>query len=345
MSYTLAMSSSRSTDETIQAILTMRHRAPHVSEEIQSRIRAIDPLLHENEAVPNWRRGISGNTQNRGRPQAVHSPMNNRWKNSNSSLNNQVNMPSMDTPVSHTVNQKYQSRFKNTDAGVEDTILNTIILNKLNKFSPSTYTEIRDFLYQILDSGETDFTKEFMRLVFKKAAAEDMFCPLYARLLSEIRTTYPIIQTEMKELFETYLTIFQDLDESDSVSYKAFVERNIEKKYRLGYSQFLAELVIMETIDLASLEKTFDILIGNISILGKQEGKANEVQEYADCLLKMSKVVHKKNTSFFVHLRKGLYEVLRVRLEEILNSSKEVFPSLISKSRFALMDIRDNLQK
>ena len=253
--------------------------------------------------------------------------------------------PEMDTPVSHTVNQKYQSRFKNTDAGVEDTILNTIILNKLNKFSPSTYTEIRDFLYQILDSGETDFTKEFMRLVFKKAAAEDMFCPLYARLLSEIRTTYPIIQTEMKELFETYLTIFQDLDESDSLSYKAFVERNIEKKYRLGYSQFLAELVIMETIDLASLEKTFDILIGNISILGKQEGKANEVQEYADCLLKMSKVVHKKNTSFFVHLRKGLYEVLRVRLEEILNSSKEAFPSLIPKSRFALMDIRDNLQK
>jgi hypothetical protein len=101
----------------------------------------------------------------------------------------------------------------------------------------------------------------------------------------------------------------------------------------------------METIDLASLEKTFDILIGNISILGKQEGKANEVQEYADCLLKMSKVVHKKNTSFFVHLRKGLYEVLRVRLEEILNSSKEAFPSLIPKSRFALMDIRDNLQK
>ena len=100
-----------------------------------------------------------------------------------------------------------------------------------------------------------------MRLVFKKAAAEDMFCPLYARLLSEIRTTYPIIQTEMKELFETYLTIFQDLDESDSLSYKAFVERNIEKKYRLGYSQFLSELVIMEKIYLASLEKKFYILI------------------------------------------------------------------------------------
>ena len=346
------MASARSTEETIQAILTLRHRAPQVPEEILQRIRAIDSLLHDNDTVvPNWRRGISGNaSQSRGRQQAhaphphphpqpqPQPPPNNRWKH---------------TPPSEqhggqgqvVLNQKYQSRFKNTDAGIDDTILNTIILNKLNKFSASTYIDVRDFLYQILDSGQTDFTKEFMRLVFKKAAAEDMYCPLYARLLSELRTTYPVIQTEMSELFHAYLTIFQDVDESDSVNYKAFIERNLEKKYRLGYSQFLAELVIMETVDLGSLEKTFEILICNISRLGWVEGKVNEVQEYADCLLRMSKVVHKKNTGFFINLRKQLYEVLRVRLEEILNSPKEDFPSLVPKSRFALMDIRDNLQK
>ena len=343
MKYTLAMASARSTEETIQAILTLRHRAPQVSEEILYRIRAIESLLHDNEAVvPNWRRGISGNnSQVRGRQQghAPQPPPNARWKNT-------PPVEGQNQGQGQVVqNQKYQSRFKNTDAGIDDTILNTIILNKLNKFSASTYTDVRDFLYQILDSGQTDFTKEFMRLVFKKAAAEDMYCPLYARLLSELRTTYPVIQTEMSELFHAYLTIFHDVDESDSVNYKAFVERNLEKKYRLGYSQFLAELVILETVDLASLEKTFEILICNISRLGWVEGKVHEVQEYADCLLRMSKVVHKKNTGFFVNLRKQLYEVLRVRLEEILNSPKEDFPSLVPKSRFALMDIRDNLQK
>jgi len=339
------MASARSTEETIQAILTLRHRAPQVSEEILYRIRAIESLLHDNEAVvPNWRRGISGNnSQVRGRQQGhvPQAPPNTRWKNT-PLPENQVANGGQGQVIQ---NQKYQSRFKNTDAGIDDTILNTIILNKLNKFSASTYTDVRDFLYQILDSGQTDFTKEFMRLVFKKAAAEDMYCPLYARLLSELRTTYPVIQTEMNELFHAYLTIFHDVDESDSVNYKAFIERNLEKKYRLGYSQFLAELVIMETVDLASLEKTFEILICNISRLGWVEGKVHEVQEYADCLLRMSKVVHKKNTGFFVNLRKQLYEVLRVRLEEILNSPKEDFPSLVPKSRFALMDIRDNLQK
>jgi len=355
MKYTLAMASSRSTEETIQAILTLRHRAPQVTQEVLLKLRAIDHLLHENEpAVPNWRRGISGNTanQSRGRQQAhtqhpVQPPPNNRWKNTppTDQQGGQVTHGAHGAHGPSVQNQKYQSRFKNTDAGIDDTILNTIILNKLNKFSASTYIDVRDFLYQILDSGQTDFTKEFMRLVFKKAAAEDMYCPLYARLLSELRTTYPVIQTEMNELFHAYLTIFHDVDESDSANYKEFIERNLEKKYRLGYSQFLAELVILETIDLASLEKTFEILICNISRLGWVEGKVNEVQEYADCLLRMSKVVHKKNTGFFVNLRKQLYEVLRVRLEEILNSPKEDFPSLISKSRFALMDIRDNLQK
>ena len=350
MKYTLAMASARSTEETIQAILTLRHRAPQVSEEVLSKLRAIDHLLHENEtAVPNWRRGISGNTTNPSRVrQQGHTqhpaqvPPNNRWKNTPPAESHGAQGQGQGQPVQ---NQKYQSRFKNTDAGIDDTILNTIILNKLNKFSASTYTDVRDFLYQILDSGQTDFTKEFMRLVFKKAAAEDMYCPLYARLLSELRTTYPVIQTEMSELFHAYLTIFHDVDETDSANYKEFIERNLEKKYRLGYSQFLAELVILETVDLASLEKTFDILICNISRLGWVEGKVHEVQEYADCLLRMSKVVHKKNTGFFVNLRKQLYEVLRVRLEEILNSPKEDFPSLVPKSRFALMDIRDNLQK
>ena len=66
---------------------------------------------------------------------------------------------------------KYVSKYKNSEAQVKDTILNTIILSKLNKFSASTYDEIRDFLYQILGSSNDtndseEFVKEFMNLVF-----------------------------------------------------------------------------------------------------------------------------------------------------------------------------------
>lgn len=76
---------------------------------------------------------------------------------------------------------KYQSKFKNSNQPVDDKILNNIILSKLNKFSAKTYTEVRDFLYQILGSGEPDLQEmipHFMRLVFRKAASEEIFCPL-----------------------------------------------------------------------------------------------------------------------------------------------------------------------
>lgn len=328
---------------TIQSIMNLRVRAPPSSESIISTMRTIEPLLNPIESGSNWRRGVptSSTGTNQSRRVPSNGSLNSRWKNSTGSLSGGSDSPSKsESPIP----PKYESKFRNSDAPIEDTILNTIIMNKLNKFSESTYRDVRDFLYQILDSGETDFTKEFMRLVFKKAAAEEIFCPLYAKLLAELRATYPVIQTEMIELFESYLMIFQNLDNNQNVDYQAFVVRNSEKKYRLGYSQFLAELVILEAVDMTSLEKTFHILIQNIMRDGKELNQITDVQEYADCLLRMARVFHKKHTQFFQNLRKVLYEKISPDLDAVLNMPKETLPSLTPKSRFALMDVRDNLK-
>jgi hypothetical protein len=324
----------------IQNVMNLRTRSFPTREEHDIMMRKIEPLLNPVEASSNWRRGVNtgGNTSRKPQSQAG---LNQKWKGSTSSLSSQGSeMPKLEAPMP----MKYESKFKNSEAAVESTILNTIIMNKLNKFSVHTYPDVRDFLYQILDSGEVNFTKEFMSLVFKKAAAEEIFCPLYAKLLSELRATYPIIQNEMAELFESYLMIFKDITSANPNDYQEFVSKNLEKKYRLGYSQFLAELVILEAVDTKSLEKTVDILITNISVNGTKEDQIAEIHEYADCLLRMTRVFKKKNTLFFINMRKVLYLIVREKLEEILNSSREKFPSIPPKSRFALMDVRDNLQ-
>jgi hypothetical protein len=326
----------------VQNIVNLRVKAPAPTEAFVGMMKKIEPLLNPVDSPSNWRRGVSSGT-NTSRRVPSGNGLNTRWKSSNSSLNGFSGGESpikMESPIP----PKYESKFRNSEAPVEDTILNTIILNKLNKFSESTYKDIRDFLYQILDSGETDFTKDFMRLVFKKAAAEEIFCPLYAKLLAELRSTYPVIQSEMVELFTSYLMIFQNLDNDQNLDYKQFVLRNSEKKYRLGYSQFLAELVILEAVDMTSLEKTFGILIQNIRRDGENENLITDVQEYADCLLRMSRVFHKKNTNFFQNLRRSLYEKISPDLDTLLNTPKESLPSLTPKSRFALMDVRDNLK-
>lgn len=328
----------------IQSVMNLRTRSFPTREEHDSMMRKIEPLLNPVEPSSNWRRGVNtgGNTSRK--PQS-QSGLNQKWKGSTSSLSSQgPELTKQESSMSMPMPMKYESKFKNSEAAVESTILNTIIMNKLNKFSVHTYPDVRDFLYQILDSGEVAFTKEFMSLVFKKAAAEEIFCPLYAKLLSELRATYPIIQNEMAELFESYLMIFNDITSANPNDYQEFVSKNLEKKYRLGYSQFLAELVILEAVDTKSLEKTVNILITNISVNGTKEDQIAEIHEYADCLLRMTRVFKKKNTLFFINMRKVLYQIVREKLEEILNSSREMFPSIPPKSRFALMDVRDNLQ-
>ena len=323
----------------IQTIVSLRPKNPVIPEIIKLKIKSIEHLLSERDGFNDWRRGT---TQSSGTSNGRYEPnlkLQAKWKGGHMS-----EIPKSDRGSSVPPG-KYQSKFKNSSSPVEDTILNTIILNKLNKFSLSTYKEIKEFLYQILDSGQVDFIKDFMNLVFKKAASEEIFCGLYAKLLSELRVTYPVITKEMEQLFESYLIIFEEIDESKNDDYKLFVERNIEKKYRLGYSQFLAELTMLEAVDLESLKKTFNILIENIETLGKTSLRGNEIQESCDCLLRMSRVLDKRNGIFFIKTRKMLYEMIQEDLEQILNSDKSAYSGITPKARFALMDIQDILKK
>lgn len=242
---------------------------------------------------------------------------------------------------------RYQSRFKNSNQPVEDKILNNIILSKLNKFSGSTYEEIRDFLYQILGSGEPDLAemiRHFMMLVFKKAAAEETYCPLYAKLLSEISSRYKVILEEMKKLQANYLEIFDDVEEvpEGGDAYDAFVTKKKEKMYRQGYSQFLAELAGLEILELSNLEATFQKLFSLMRHHGADADKKALLDEYADCLVRMSRVLRKKSSPFFHQARAALWASSRIPLESLI-AQKDVHPSLSPKARFILMDVKDNL--
>ena len=240
---------------------------------------------------------------------------------------------------------KYQSKFKNSTQPVDDKILNNIILSKLNKFSPKTYSEIRDFLYQILGSGEPDLQqmiRDFMKLVFRKAAIEEIFCPLYAKLLCEISVRYTVILQEMNSLQSNYLLIFDDVHESTSNDYNEFVESQKNKQYRLGYSQFLAELTGLEILDLDLLNSTFQKILKNMLAIGVQEDKKTLMDEYCDCLSRMAKVLKKKNGKFFVTARQTVYQSNKDTLNEFIQNFQN-YPSETTKTRFILMDIKDIL--
>lgn len=242
---------------------------------------------------------------------------------------------------------RYQSRFKNSSSDIEEKILNRIIRLKLNKFGQSTFNDIREFLFQILgeesDEKVAEFVKDFMYLVFSKAAAEEIYCPLYAQLLCEIGKKHKIIFEEMNRLVENYLEIFEDIDPNKSIQDNAaFEKHNIEKKYRLGYSQFLAELTALEILPPECLRKIFGTLFDLINKHSRVPEKRMLVDEYVDCLLRMSRVL-KSSSEFFNMIRKLLHKENCKQLDLFINLRDTTFPSLSPKSRFLLMDIQDIL--
>ena len=326
----------------ISELLLLETTVPKPNDAICNKIKNLQGLLDFNNSTsPNWRNNdtkrpfVSIPLKNSRNDSFISLPQINSSTTSSPSISNKPSTP------------KYISKFKNNEHDVEDKILNTIILSKLNKFSAITYKEIKDFLFQILgsndDSSTNQFVKEFMQLVFKKAASEEIFCPLYAKLLGEISLSFPIILDEMNKLFTNYLEIFEECDETQVKDYEVFLAKNREKKYRQGYSQFLSELTALRILSEEKLITIYKLIFEQIYIQGKDENKTVLIEQYIDCILRITKVLRKKTEVFFVNIRSKLYVIVNSAFDDIDNN-KELYKSISSKSKFLLMDILDYLK-
>lgn len=242
-------------------------------------------------------------------------------------------------PTATTTAPRYVSMFKSSTEPVEATIVNTIILNKLNKFSPANYEEVKEFLMEILGSGETDFLTEFMQLVFRKAAAEETFCPLYAKLLKELSTGYPFLLDEMRALYQRYTSIFQEVEEGECANMEEFIQKNKEKKYRQGYSQFLAELLKHGIVEHNAFVTTIKLIIGQIDLLSRQEDKSNVLEEYSNCLLHIFRVL-KGNAAICSAIHADIAKVATEQLGPLTVRSAER-PSLTNRIRFSILNAKE----
>lgn len=239
---------------------------------------------------------------------------------------------------------KYVSKFKKASDNVDDTILNTILLGKLNKFSESNYPEIKEFITHIISSGQTGMITCFMKVVFEKAAAEEIFCPLYAKLLSELSASYPVLLTEMAALYAQYMEIFEEVVETSATSYNEVCKRNVEKKYRRGYSQFLAELTRHHVIPTETFMKVVETILRQVEVNAplKEATKLNE--ELADCLMKIVKAIRNGGDETSDRIRAMLTQQALLRIQP-LTLRDPVMEGISNKSRFTFMDIHDAIQK
>jgi hypothetical protein len=233
---------------------------------------------------------------------------------------------------------RYQSRFKPT-GNIEDKILNTVIGNKLNAFTPLTYNDTRDFIYQIMDSGETEFTRDFVEKVFTKAISEDLYCALFAKLIAEIAHRYPVIYDEMNKYHSEFLSIFDDVKEDTETDYVILVK---QKQSRMGYGQFMAELAGLNALEKKQLVTMVTKITDKIWTLSVEEGKTKTVEEFIDCLIRLTSGLRERSPTFFRNVKGELVGIMGEKIGALVMRS-EARPSLSKKGGFGLMDLKEIL--
>jgi len=236
---------------------------------------------------------------------------------------------------------RYQSKFT-TGGDMNDKILNSIIGNKLNSFTPLTYNDTRDFIYQIMDSGETEFIKDFVEKVFAKATLEQLYCALFAKLIAEIAHQYPVMYEEMKRYHEEFLKVFEDVSEgitSGPDSDKIIKQR----QYRLGYGQFISELASLNALEKDQLLAMVGKVMDKIWTLTAEEDKTKAVEEFIDCIFRLTKSLREKSPKFFSSVKDEMKVRIMDKASSIIERSAGPRPSLSVKARFGLMDLKDIL--
>jgi len=204
------------------------------------------------------------------------------------------------------------------------------IRDKMNKFSAMTFDATKGWLSQLLDSGETDFLTDFITLVFEKAAAEEPFCALYARLITELCAGFPHLRTELQRIFGEFINIFAEAAEEPDVSaaeYKAFLSLRERRRYRRGYAGFVSEIASLQVLTVNDIIRTCNVILDGLMAAKVKADQGMLCEEYADCLTVIMKRCQ-------IHT-----SILLDRVKESMDRTGS--PSLTNKARFALMDIVD----
>ena len=265
----------------------------------------------------------------------------NASKNSGAFDTRQHNSQSSTSPLSKpTSTSRYQSKFKK-EGEMNDKILNNILGNKLNSFTKLTYNDTRDFIYQIMDSGETEFIRDFIEKVFFKATLEDLYCALFAQLIAEIAQRYPVMYEEMNKYHSEFLKVFDTVEENIANSDSNTLAK--QRQYRLGYGQFISELAGQNALDKEQLIFIMCKLMENIWNFSVESEKINSVEESIDCLVRLSKSLSKRSPDFFKDVKEKVASRILENLNKLIQRTAGERPSLTSKARFALMDLRDIL--
>lgn len=149
--------------------------------------------------------------------------------------------------------------------GELNSILNKITLTNFDSLSEKILSQIDD----------SKILAEFVvNNIFKKAVVQPTYCVGYVKLiklLGEKGFDIGIITTNKCDQYSEILKKEDSMADKDDLNYDEFCELMSEKKYKVGYSQFIGELFNNELIDYHTFVKNIFAFFNSLELMLNKE--------------------------------------------------------------------------
>ncbi len=200
--------------------------------------------------------------------------------NKNFNKNNpRVNKRNVETEIEYIRNipRERPKTFLNTSKGKEDDIRKELNgnMNKLsNKNSEKIFLSIIKLYSENFEIFDYDY---FVDNLFDKAVLQPIYCPIYVKLIILVKDKFDELNNESEnvilklvknkcEKFKNMINEFVNVNDDvlDVNNYDDFCDKNKQKLYKKGFSQFIGELYKNDFVDCQYIIEYIDGLINNI---------------------------------------------------------------------------------
>ena len=207
---------------------------------------------------------------------------NTNYKRYNKSFNKQnprVNNRNVENEIENIRNipRERPKTFLNTSKGKEDDMRKELNgnMNKLsNKNSEKIFSSIIKIYNENFEIFDYDY---FVDNLFDKAVLQPIYCPIYVKLIILLKDRFDELNPELEnvilklvknkcEKFKDMINEFVNVNDDvlDINNYDDFCDKNKQKLYKKGFSQFIGELYKNDFVDCQYIIEYIDGLINNI---------------------------------------------------------------------------------
>ncbi len=231
-------------------------------------------------------------------------------------------------PAPSTTTTQYKKKFSVGDSDAE-TIMKGQINKLFNQITEDNFKNILPLITCLLDCGkEVDseqFLHSFMKLYIDTVVRNQKLHILYVRLINELRVTFPYLNVELEMLYDNFTSIFNNIDETkiDDDDPDKLDARTRAREFRIGYSQFIAELMRSDIIKEDRFLSILETIVSNIEHLARTPDSHTKLGECVNCLTQIISIVAKAPASPIMGTIKSAYksrlEALTVRNPELIS--------------------------